>query len=354
MAYNPQRWNSCSDDPYNELDYVERLKAERNAPPWTFFNNTGNPFLGFMQFLRRKPVPKKYIDPQRLMSDLGQIAHTNKVMGVCAVLCFVLLIVVFIVFKGFGFILCLCFFAILLMIFFKYKGKKTSNGYTVNDYKAYVIEQSIAPIVDEIVYEPNFGIPKNVLRDAHVVRFGNRYHTEDLVTGKYHGVYFVQADLDSEAKSKHNTTIFFKGKWVIIKYPKAFAGTVTVIDKDYKYRVKKNKWLDSVALENETFNNMFITESSDQHLAFYLLTPQLMERLMYIKQSAHGSVVLCFKDGYLHIGVNDYKDTFEPNYKQLNLYGDIEKFKYEFSLVSGLIEILDVDKSVYNQQGFYK
>ncbi len=46
-------------DVYNEFNINERNANEYEADPSVFFNKTGNPFVGFMRFLSRKPVPPK-------------------------------------------------------------------------------------------------------------------------------------------------------------------------------------------------------------------------------------------------------------------------------------------------------
>ena len=77
--------------------------------------------------------------------------------------------------------------------------------------------------------------------------------------------------------------------------------------------------------------------------------PQLVEKIMELKQSTNGNIVACFKNGYLHIFINDKKDSFEPNINNVNLMGDIQKFMQDFTLVSGTIDVLDINNSVYAQ-----
>lgn len=67
-----------TNDVYNEINVNERYKAERKADPKIFFYKEGNPFLGFMHFLRRNPVPPKQIDEQKLMIDLTDYARKDK------------------------------------------------------------------------------------------------------------------------------------------------------------------------------------------------------------------------------------------------------------------------------------
>ena len=333
-----------TNDVYNEVSVNKRHSKERNADPNVFFNKSGNPFLGFMHFLERMPVPKKVVDEQRLMSDFSQYAAHKRRINYLIIMCVASFILSYLIPYAIliGVVLIIAIIVLTLV-------HKNNNYYTIEDYKAYVIERAVSSQVEELVYEPKFGLPQSVFKDIHIISNGNVYHTEDLVTGKFHGVYFVQSDLQVEQQSNNSTITYFKGQWIGVDYPKKFNGTVIITDKKFKYGVKR-KDLEKLELENPEFNNMFTVKTNDMHSAYYLLTPQIMERLIYLKQNTKGSVIACFKNGILHIGINNGQNSFEPNIKNVNLYEDIQKFQYEFSLVSGLIEILKIDSNVYVRQ----
>ena len=90
------------------------------------------------------------------------------------------------------------------------KSKNNPSYYTIDDYKAYVIKKAIEDRVEELVYEPKFGLPENVYEDLSVMRRGNRYHREDLITGKYNNIYFVQSDLKVQYTEVTVTTIIIQ------------------------------------------------------------------------------------------------------------------------------------------------
>lgn len=346
-------------DQYNELDSFSRERNERAADPRVFFNDTGNPFLGIMHFLQRKPVPPKPIDEQRLLESFSKCAkkqrNFKKMLRLIVVIIPVSVILGMLIDGVIGVILNFLPFImvpvlIIYLIMNSVKGYNNSD-YTINDYKAYVIKKAIEGQVEGLVYEPRFGLPESVYSDLNVMRHGNRYHKEDLITGKYKNVYFVQSDLkvQYESNGEHDTTTtYFRGRWIAIDYPKKFNGTVVIIDNSFAYGVKR-KELEKIQLENPNFNNMFTVRASDMQLGYYLLTPQLVEKIMELKQSTNGNIIACFKNGYLHIFINDGKDSFEPNINNVNLMGDIQKFMQDFTLVSGTIDVLDINNSVYAQ-----
>ena len=346
-----------TNDVYNEINVNERYKAERKADPKIFFYKEGNPFLGFMHFLRRNPVPPKQIDEQKLVEDLTDYVKKSTCNAIITVIIFFIFIIALIIAMvdpriDYMFIIgALAVVALISIIMFIIKSlvnKEDPNKYTLADYKNYVIRKAIEGEVQELVYEPHFGIPQSVYKDLNAIINGNRYHTEDLITGKYHDVYFAQSDLVVEYKDDDSSMTYFKGRWIGFNYPKQFQGTVIIKDKKFFYGAKRKK-LSDIQLENPLFNKMFTVKSSDMHLAYYLLTPQIMERLMYLKQNAKGTIVACFKDGILHIFINNGQDSFEPNLRKINLMSDIQKFKYDFSLVSGIAAILNINDNIYVQ-----
>lgn len=346
-------------DQYNELDSFNRERNERAADPSVFFNNTGNPFLGIMHFLQRKPVSPKPIDEQRLLESFSKCAKKQRnfkkmlrlivfIIPVSVILSMLIGGVIGVILNFLPFIMVPVL--IIYLIMNSVKGYNNSD-YTINDYKAYVIKKAIEGQVEGLVYEPRFGLPESVYSDLNVMKHGNRYRKEDLITGKYKNVYFVQSDLkvQYESNGEHDTTTtYFRGRWIAIDYPKKFNGTVVIIDNSFAYGVKR-KELEKIQLENPNFNNMFTVRASDMQLGYYLLTPQLVEKIMELKQSTNGNIIACFKNGYLHIFINDGKDSFEPNINNVNLMGDIQKFMQDFTLVSGTIDVLDINNSVYAQ-----
>lgn len=358
-----------TNDVYNEIDVKKRRKAERKADPKVFFNKEGNPFLGFMHFLQRIPVPPKQIDEQRLIADFADHARRRNSFNLSMLFTIMALALMpFILTSVLPFFLALrvspvvlCIIAIAIILFFvviksviKSKKKQNYNYYTVEDYKGYVVQRAIGSQVQELVYEPRFGLPMSVYKDLNVILNGNIYRTEDLITGKYHDVYFAQSDLVVQYESgnqddnTYKLETYFKGRWIGIEYPKKFTGTVIIVENNFSY-FPKRKDLERVELESIEFNRIFTVKSNDMHLVYYLLTPQFMERLMYLRQHAKGNVIACFKDGILNIFINNRQDSFEPNMRQINLMNDIQGFMYDFSLVSGLIEILKIDNNVYVQ-----
>lgn len=194
-------------------------------------------------------------------------------------------------------------------------------------------------------------MPQSVYCDVNIASRGNTYHREDLITGKYNNVYFVQSDLNVSSKNtgseQRRTFTHFSGRWIVIDYPKKFSGTVIVKDKDFVGISRDD--LEVITLENLTFNEMFTVSTNDVQLGYYILTPQLVERFMELKQSSKGAIIACFKNGMLHIGIHNRENAFELDVNNLDIAKDTESFAKDFSLVSKTIDILEVNNGFYAQ-----
>ena len=342
-------------DVYNEFNIDERKINESNADPSVFFKSTGNPFLGFMHFLKRKPVPPKQVDEQKLMYELLGLAGKQQInirkstviIYIVAALLFSLLIFIttgISIEKTLGVLIFLSVFILMIVVGIKNNKILFNRYYTQEDYNNYIIQKAVSDEVNEFIYEPNFGLPYSIYKDLNVINQECHYDNKNLITGKYKNIYFAQSDL----KVVNNHITYFKGKWIGIDYPKKFNGTVVIMDNSFTYGVERND-LEKIQLNNPDFNNIFTVSASDMQLGYYLLTPQLMEKFMELRQNSRGHIIACFKDGYIHIFINDGKDSFEQSVLDENIMFDVEKFKRDFTAVSGTIDVLDVNNSVYTQ-----
>ena len=344
-------------DVYNEFDINQRNADERDADPSVFFNKTGNPFMGFMHFLKRKPVPPKKIDEQKLIDEFSKSENKRKnatQRNMLMIFIIVIYIFVFIICtkSGMGYVGIYIFLGVLgalcIAFYLSVKiGSRPSKGdYTQEDYKNYIIQNCIRSEVNELVYEPRFGLPESVYKALNIIEQGNIYYKEDLITGKYRNIYFAQSDLSVMNKDYNDSKKYFKGRWIGIDYPKKFNGTVVITDNDFEYGTKR-KDLEEIQLENSIFNDMFTVRASDMQLGYYLLTPQLVERFIELRRNYDCKIIACFKDNFLNIFIDNDENSFEPN--SLDIEIDIRKIKRDFSLISETIDVLDINNSVYVQ-----
>lgn len=233
-----------------------------------------------------------------------------------------------------------------------------------NGFKNKYVLSSLNKIFTDLKYFPDRGLDYSVIANTRMMDMGDRYSSNDYFEGKYKNVNVKQADVHIEEEQQttdsdgHTTTTWvtiFEGKWMIFDFNKTFTANVQVSQKGFgNSRVnnwgEKNKYK-KVEMEDTEFNKMFRIYAQNEHDAFYILTPALMEKIKKLASYVNGKLLLCFIDNELHIGLYNYKDSFEHSvYKKIDeekINDDISK---DIKIITNFVDELDLDNSLFRRE----
>lgn len=157
-------------------------------------------------------------------------------------------------------------------------------------------------------------------RGVKLVPRWDRSKFEDLVTGKRNGVDFelFEAHLEQRRQSSSKNSgpkwvTVFKGQCLRLDFHKEFYGhTIVTRDRGIFNRLGGGGGLKRAALEDPRFEKIFEVYTSDQVESRFLLTPDLMQKLVDLEATFHGGKLkCCFDDGEMLITVQG-GDLFEP------------------------------------------
>ena len=82
--------------------------------------------------------------------------------------------------------------------------------------------------------------------------------------------------------------------------------------------------------------------------AFYLLTPNYMEKIKKLKEKLNAAFALCFIDNKLYIGLNNYKNLFEPNLKKkIDIDLEEKMIVEEIKIITNFIDDLELDNNLF-------
>ena len=99
--------------------------------------------------------------------------------------------------------------------------------------------------------------------------------------------------------------------------------------------------LEKVEMEDVNFNKRFVVRSTSPHDAFYVLTPQMMQRLTYLEQT-YGRITMVIVNGKLYIGIDNRMDSFDPQYmKPIEYLREKERMLADVKVIEDLIQILN-------------
>ncbi|RYG21025.1 MAG: DUF3137 domain-containing protein [Chitinophagaceae bacterium] len=244
-----------------------------------------------------------------------------------------------------------------------------------NDVKTYksrfkqeVIGATLKTIDEHLTFEPDSGISETQFIHSQLFTTApDRYHTEDLISGKDQKTSFCFAEVHAEYKTETQTKSgrqvhwhdILKGIVFIADFNKNFNGITVIRPKDFSSSLgawfSKNIYSfgdkDVVELENDYFSKNFVTHSTDQVEARYILTPAMMEKIGELNARSAYCVSLSFIHSAVYIAFPLAKNYFEPPVFKTLLKADLlNEDMYVLSFMFGIIKELDLNTRIWTKQ----
>lgn len=178
----------------------------------------------------------------------------------------------------------------------------------------------------------------------------DRANFEDRITGVRRGVEFefFEAHLedkrtttDSRGRTRTRWVTVFNGQCLRFRFHKDFLGQTLVTRDSGIFNIfGRGGELDRVRLESPQFEKAFEVYSTDQVEARYLLTPDLMQRLVELEKTFRGGGLRCaFVGGEMLVALEG-GDLFEPGsmFTPLDNPDRIRELLDDFAAIFNLID----------------
>ena len=247
-------------------------------------------------------------------------------------------------------------FGLLIVAFATRKSKEEYR----RAYKAYFVEKNLAAVFTELSYYRDLGLNSNILRNTGMINTGDRYHSNDLVSGKYKDTDFTQADVHIETEhtdsdgNTHYSTIF-RGRWMIFDFPRQFNFRLQVVQRGFGAAMRRSsrattgRRFERIRVESPEFNKLFKVYAEDGFETFYLLDPSFIHNIVQLKQIHKGKIMLGFSNNQLFVGLNDGKDAFEPPFvfKKLDEAAEITKVTKDIHLITDFVDQLKLNNKLF-------
>ena len=234
----------------------------------------------------------------------------------------------------------------------------------IKAFKDTFVLKALQSVFTDLVYEPEKGLDESIIRNTQMMNMGDRYSSNDYISAKYKNINVVQADVHIEEEHEstdsdgHTTTTWvtiFRGKWMIFDFNKTFKANIQVSQKNFGNSRIKN-WgqtvkYKKVMMEDQAFNNQFKTFAQDEHDAFYILTPSLMEKIKKLAGSVQGKLLFCFIDNKLHIGLQNGKDSFEHSiFSEINEEKVTNEIAQDIKIITNFVDELSLDNDLFRRE----
>ncbi len=194
-------------------------------------------------------------------------------------------------------------------------------------------------------------------KEVGVVPGWDRSKYEDLVTGKRGVVDFelFEAHLeekrtttDSKGRTQTSWVTVFRGQCLRLDFHKTFYGrTLVTRDAGFFNRFGGGKGMQRAGLEDPKFEKIFEVYTTDQVESRFLLTPDLMQKLVDLEEVFRGGKLKAAFDGGEMLITVQGGNLFEPGsmFKPLDSADRVLELLKDFSAVFGLIDAVTAGRS---------
>lgn len=215
-------------------------------------------------------------------------------------------------------------------------------------YKNSFVKTVLGEFFENPVYLWDKGFDKEAVKSFGISLMGNTYSSEDYLAGEYKGVKFQQADVSIKQvthSGKHtSTTIYFIGRMFVFQFPKNDLLPVQVFSDRFSYRGKPVEgWkMNKIKMEGVDFNKRFDVKAAREHDAFYVLTPQMMERLTFLEQR-FGEVAFNFSGNVLYMGYKCDMNAFDANMSRpIDYSAEKDKIRGDIQVILDIIDTMEL------------
>ncbi|WP_427162016.1 DUF3137 domain-containing protein [Aliinostoc sp. HNIBRCY26] len=160
---------------------------------------------------------------------------------------------------------------------------------------------------------------------------------------------FTSEIVNNEGKQ---ISVIFKGLFFTAKSHKNSQTAITILPKSININIHAlhhgTKQL--IKLESPTFERFFTVYSDDQVAARYILSTDLIHKIVRFRQKTNKNIYISFVDNMIYIGIEELLDNeiFEPNlYKNSLRFAPLKEYFENINLVLSIVEDLNLNRNIY-------
>lgn len=219
------------------------------------------------------------------------------------------------------------------------------------EFKELYKQHFVAAMLGEFFENPQYiwdkGFTSDAVRSFGLSQMGNRFYSEDYISGTYKEIPFEQSDVKiqyhTSGKNSHTTT-YFSGRMFVFHFTGRNVLPVQIFSERFSYRAKpiERFKMNKVNMESVEFNKSFDVKAVNEHDAFYVLTPQMMEKLFDL-QSRFGNVALNFSGDRLFLGFNCGMGAFDADMRRpIDYPTERARMKKDMQVIMDIIDIMEL------------
>ena len=222
-------------------------------------------------------------------------------------------------------------------------------------------ELYLKPYIESLGFSYKMGalFQEKEVRASEIFDGFDRFRADDLVCANAGGVDFMFCDIRLEKEIgtgipfifKNNYATFFEGPFFVANFNKKIRSDVFVFSNttlppsELRHKLLGGR---EIPIDNADFNQNFTIYANDAMTVMYVLTPALMEKILYLKQLVKSNISLSFKQNKIYIAIARGADSFEPSLDQPILNARIAKnIKADLDAMLQIVKILKLNEKIW-------
>ena len=248
--------------------------------------------------------------------------------------------------------------------------RATNSSRYKKTFKAEVMPIIVQSVCPDMTFSSSGSISEDTFEQSRIfLSSPDRYSGEDLFSGNVGKTNMMFSEIhaeerrtttDSDGNTKTEYETIFSGLFFVTEFHKHFKSETYVLpdfSESWMGRIgrKLQKWNwsrpDLVEMESPEFEKEFVVYGTDQIESRYLITPDMMDRILELKRSFKANVHLSFLSSKLYIAVDTHRDFFEASFSKSLLTGkQVETIVRELQLCISIVEILNLNTRIWTKE----
>lgn len=144
----------------------------------------------------------------------------------------------------------------------------------------------------------------------------------------------------------------FHGLFFEAKFVKSFVSRTFILPNLLKNKLPLvNNWRgENIDLEDSEFKQVFQVYGDNQIESRYLLSTNLMSRLVEFNKKAKRQVYISFIDGFMYIAIPYRYPLFEPKlFKNMTSFTPLREYFLDLQLMIGIVDDLNLNRRIWKQ-----
>jgi hypothetical protein len=232
-------------------------------------------------------------------------------------------------------------------------------------FKEIILQKLITFVEAGLEYRPVLGISQSGFEKSGLfLHHIDRYKCEDMIEGRVGKTEIAFSEVHAEYKTqsgKHTQWhTIFKGLFFIADFNKDFHGrTVVLPDTAEKlfglFGQTLQSWSSSygqlVRLEDVEFEKEFVVYGTDQIEARYILSPALMERILFFHRKLGKKIYLSFLGSKVFAAIPVQENMFEPKvFSSVLDFNVIAEYYAQLQLGVGIVDELNLNTRIWTKE----